>query len=250
MSLACQMEAPMNAVHPMHRFDDSLDAKKQAPTGSAIQHRWSPYVSNGGTVVSVCGDNYAVVTGDTRLSAGYKILTRNSTKITRLTDKVVIASGGMQAELTTLHRVLKIHVAKYEHAHRKPPSVQALAQLLSTILYYKRFFPYYAFNVLTGIDESGVGRCYGYDAIGSFESVKYVAQGSGVELVMSVLDNRVNSNNMAVKRPHPTKEEAIELLKDVMSSASERDIYTGDKAEIFIITPNGIEETSLELKHD
>eukprot|EP01068_Selenidium_serpulae_P012723 Selendium_serpulae@DN5870_c1_g2_i4.p1 len=152
--------------------------------------------------------------------------------------------------MTTLHRVLKIHVAKYEHTHRRQPSVQALAQLLSTILYYKRFFPYYAFNVLSGIDDHGVGRAYGYDAIGSFESVKYVAQGSGVELIMSVLDNRVNSNNQKVKRPHPTKQEAIDLVKDVMSSACERDIYTGDNAEIFVITADGVEETALELKHD
>ena len=29
----------------------------------------------------------------------------------------------------------------YEHEHRKPPSLEAVAQLLSTMLYHKRFFP-------------------------------------------------------------------------------------------------------------
>lgn len=42
------------------------------------------------------------------------------------------------------------------HNHGKDMSSQAIAQLISTSLYYRRFFPYYTFNVIGGLDEEGM----------------------------------------------------------------------------------------------
>lgn len=85
----------------------------QAP----IEHRWSPYTDNGGTCMGVAGEDYAVVVADTRLSEGYRIHTRNSSKVTQLTDKCVITSCGMKSDAITLHRHLKARIVMYEHKH-------------------------------------------------------------------------------------------------------------------------------------
>merc|ERR1711933_401167 len=101
----------------------------------------------------------------------------------------------MKADAITLHRDLKASIVMYQHKHGRQPSVTAIAQLLSTTLYHKRFFPYYTFNVLAGVDDAGEGAIYHYDAIGSFERVPYTTSGSGSSLVMSVLDCRIGQLN-------------------------------------------------------
>ena len=93
-------------------------------------------------MVAVAGDDYCIVAGSTRLSTGYSILTRNQSKILRLSERCVVASAGMQADRQALHKMLHTRHVTYQFNHRKPMSVNAVAQLLSTTLYYKRFFPY------------------------------------------------------------------------------------------------------------
>mmetsp|Transcript_12552 Transcript_12552/g.36585 ORF Transcript_12552/g.36585 Transcript_12552/m.36585 type:complete len:220 (+) Transcript_12552:76-735(+) len=218
----------------------------QAP----LEHRWSPYDDNGGTCMAVQGNDYAVLVADTRMSCGYRIHTRNASKATQLTDKCVIASCGMKSDAITLHKHLKARIVMYEHKHRRQPNVVAIAQMLSTMLYYKRFFPYYTFNVLCGVDDEGKGAVYHYDAIGSYERVPYTTSGSGSSLVMSVLDCQLQKGNQTVPAPQLGKQEVVELCKDVLSSVGERDIHTGDFGEIFIIDAGGISTAKFELKLD
>lgn len=91
---------------------------------------------------------------------------------------------------------------------------------------------------------------YTYDAIGSFERAKYSAAGSGAALVKPVLDSQVNHHNLTSPLPDLTKAEAVELVKDAMTSAGERDIYTGDTVQLLIIEASGITRETFELKKD
>ncbi|KAL3571881.1 hypothetical protein D5086_025785 [Populus alba] len=219
------------------------------------QARFEPYDFNGGTCVAIAGADYCVVAADTRMSTGYNILTRDYSKIGKLADKCLMASSGFQADVKALQKVLGAKHLIYQHQHHKQMSCPAMARLLSNTLYYKRFFPYYTFNVLVGFDEEGKGCVYTYDAVGSYEKVGYSAQGSGAKLIMPVLDNQLKSPSPLLLPAQDavtplTEAEAIDVVKDVFASATERDIYTGDKLEIVIVNADGIRREYAELRKD
>jgi 20S proteasome subunit beta 6 len=44
----------------------------------------------------------------------------------------------------------------YRHAHAKDMPIRSIARLIQTMLYARRFFPYYVYNILGGIEEDGM----------------------------------------------------------------------------------------------
>ncbi|KAK2990419.1 hypothetical protein RJ640_011167 [Escallonia rubra] len=236
------------------------------------QHQnWSPYDNNGGTCVAIAGADYCVVAADTRAVGCISPFTgavRQKLGMLRVishlgmfggelsrADKSLMASSGFQADVRALQKVLAARHLIYQHQHNKQMSCPAMAQLLSNTLYYKRFFPYYAFNVLGGLDTEGKGCVFTYDAVGSYERVGYSSQGSGATLITPFLDNQLKSPSPlllpAKDAVTPLSEsEAIDLVKTCFASATERDIYTGDKLEIVVINADGIRREYMELRKD
>uniref|UniRef100_A0A6U1L3H8 Proteasome subunit beta n=3 Tax=Eukaryota TaxID=2759 RepID=A0A6U1L3H8_9CHLO len=248
MSGGAQVAFPMGTSGP-------LGVHQSASGVNRTHASWSPYDNNGGTTVAVAGEDYCIIAASVRLSSGFSILTREHTRMKALNSKCVIASSGFQADFQTLQKLLAARQVMYQHSHNKPMSCTAMAQLLSNTLYYKRFFPYYTFNLVGGVDAEGKGAVFTYDAIGSYERVGYSCQGSGKDLIQPVLDNQLKAASPLLVPPQSSatalqKEEALDLIKDAFVAAGERDIYTGDEVEICIITKDGIEQQTMPLKKD
>lgn len=96
----------------------------------------------------------------------------------------------------------------------RQPTTESIAHLLSKTLYSRRFFPYYTFNLVAGLDKNGKGVVYGYDAIGSYGSDKALAQGSGAHMILPYLDAEVvgYNNPKHSEKPALTADRAIDIV--------------------------------------
>ncbi|XP_034947288.1 proteasome subunit beta type-1 [Chelonus insularis] len=212
---------------------------------------FSPYADNGGSVVAIAGEDFSIIASETRLSSGYSIYTRNQEKLFTLSDKTVLGCSGCWCDILTFTRILAARMQMYKHEHLKEMSTPAAAQMMSTMLYYKRFFPYYISNILAGLDENGKGCIFSYDPIGHCERNMYRAGGSSGALLQPLLDNQVGFKNQEGAEKEPlTQEKALKIIKDVFISATERDILCGDGLTIKIITKDGIKSEYFELRKD
>lgn len=213
--------------------------------------QFNPYANNGGSVLALAGDDFAIIAADTRLSTGFSIYTRQQEKLFPLSEKTVLGCSGCWCDTLTLTRLILARMQMYKHEHQKDMSTNATAQMLSSMLYYKRFFPYYVSNILAGLDENGKGCVYSYDPIGHCEASKYRAGGSAGALLQPLLDNQVGYKNQEnVEQVPLTQERALAIVKDVFISAAERDIYTGDGISIKLITKDGVKNYSFSLRRD
>ena len=228
------------------------------------------YTDNGGSTLAIAGADFTIMAGDTRLTAGYSINTRYAPKVFKIggttADQkdatLVLSVVGFMADGEALKERLDTVCKMYRYRHGKPMSVNACAKRLSTILYQKRFFPYYAYAILGGLDEEGKGAVYSYDPVGSYEREMCRAGGAAASLIMPFLDNQVNFKNQYVpgsgeghalqERPRaPLSRQQVEILvKDAFDGAVERHIEVGDGLQMMVVTAQGIEEIYLPLKKD
>lgn len=216
-----------------------------------VQHHFSPYSDNGGSIVAVAGKGFALIASDTRLSTGYSILTRDQPKLYPLNSNTVLGCSGCWCDVLSETRLIEARMKLYKHEHQKEMSPAAVAQMLATILYSRRFFPYYVSNVVAGLDANGQGVVYSYDPVGHCDQNLFHAGGSSGALLQPLLDNQIAHLNMEIKPTEPLSlEKAKGIIKDVFISAAERDIYTGDGIVLKIITKDGITEESMKLRHD
>jgi 20S proteasome subunit beta 6 len=208
--------------------------------------------------------------GDTRSTSGYSINSRYSPKVFKIggttSDQhdatIVLSVVGFAADGEALKEKLDAICKMYRYRHGKAMSVEACSRKLSMILYQKRFFPYYAYAILGGLDEEGKGAVYSYDPVGSCEREQCRAGGAAASLIMPFLDNQVNFKNqyepgsgeghaLQERERRPLTRQEVEILvKDAFDGAVERHIEVGDGLQMMVITKEGIEEIYLPLKKD
>ena len=223
-----------------------------ANPGQPVERRWSPYNDNGGSTAAIAGPDFAIIASDTRLTdGGYGILSRTQPKLFTLTDGTVLGSTGCWADVLTLTKLVQARIQIFRYTHNQTISLPGTAQMLSNMLYAKRFFPYSVTNVLAGIDPNGEGFIYHYDPVGSMEKMKYSAGGVASAIIQPLLDNQVDKKNMdGVEKAPLTLEQAEELIHDAFVAAAEREIHIADAINFRIITKKGIEEKVVALRKD
>ena len=214
-----------------------------------VQQSWYPYSWNGGTILAIAGEDFSIIASDTRLSEGFQIYTRDSPKTYQLSDGLILGCCGFHGDVLTVTKNLEAQMKIYENIHHKKMSCGAVAQLLSVMLYHRRFFPFYTYNILAGLDSEGKGCIYSFDPVGSYERETYRAGGSAASMLQPLLDNQIGSKNQTGVEPEPlTVDKAVSLVQDVFSAAAERDIYTGDGLKIHVISASGVEVRKVTLR--
>jgi 20S proteasome alpha/beta subunit len=114
-----------------------------------------------------------------------------------------------------------------------------VVEMVSGIVYNRRFNSCVDTNILGGIDVNGYGAVFRYDDIGRFKRMAYSVDGPEQEYIENFL---LNSRSGGL-----TKDMIVEILQNAFISATARELETGEQLEILIITSTGVQRVMRDL---
>ena len=192
----------------------------------------------GATAVGITFDEGVVFASEKRIAFGNFLVSKSTKKTFSITNKVGATCAGLVADMQilTLQISALAKIRKMEIKRDVPPNT--VAKMMSNMMYERRYFPLLTQVIVGGVVDKPI--MYTLDPLGSVLPDEYAAVGTGAEMALGVLDPQFKANM--------TKDEAIDLAKRAVRSAALRDSASGDGLDILVITKDGTEEFTAEIK--
>ena len=192
----------------------------------------------GATAVGITFDGGVVFASEKRIAFGNFLVSKSTKKTFPITSKVGATCAGLVADMQilTLQISALVKIRKMEIKRDVPPNT--VAKMMSNMMYERRYFPLLTQVIVGGVVDKPI--MYTLDPLGSVLPDEYAAVGTGAEMALGVLDPQYKANM--------TKDEAIDLAKRAVRSAALRDSASGDGLDVLVITKDGTEEFTEEIK--
>lgn len=192
----------------------------------------------GATAVGITFDGGVVFASEKRIAFGNFLVSKSTKKTFPITPKVGATCAGLVADMQilTLQIAALAKIRKMELKREIPPNT--VAKMMSNMMYERRYFPLLTQVIVGGVVDKPI--MYTLDPLGSVLPDEYAAVGTGAEMALGVLDPQF--------KPNMTKDEAIDLARHAVRSAALRDSASGDGVDFLVITSEGTEEFSEEIK--
>ncbi len=192
----------------------------------------------GAATVGITFSNGVVIGAEKRVLWGYTVVSKTGKKVFPITDNIIVGSAGVSGDYQMLSSFLTAESSLFELENRRPITVNAAAQLLSNILFSRKYMPFLTQTLIGGVDEKG-SHLFSLDLAGSLMEEKFAAVGTATSLVLGVLEANYHENL--------SKSEAMELAVKAIRSATRRDAMSGDGIDLLVVTSDGLESKHIPL---
>lgn len=180
---------------------------------------------------------------DLRLGAQFQTVDKNFTKVFEMNDRLYVGLPGLATDVLTLKNLLTFRTNLYKLRENRDISPEAFNGLVSTLLYEKRFGPYFCEPVIAGLKDDDTPYISGMDLIGApVLPDSFCVSGTCTPNMHGLCE--------AMFKPDMGPEELFETLSQCLLSAVDRDALSGWGAVVHIITPEGVHTRSLKGRMD
>ena len=196
---------------------------------------------NGSGVVAMTGKGCVAIASDLRLGVQFATVACDFPKVYRIHDHLFIGLPGLATDVQTVVNKVRFREKLYALREERQMKPAVFANMVSSLLYEKRFGPYFVEPIVAGLtaveekDEQGrvVGVSYSpfitaMDLIGAgVDTTDFVVGGTSSEELYGVCE--------AMYRPNLEPEDLFETISQCLLAAVDRDCLAGWGAVVHIM---------------
>merc|ERR1712176_541682 len=137
-------------------------------------------------------------------------------KLFQLTDQTFVGLAGLATDVQTMSQLLDFRIKLYSLREERTMQPKTVGNLVSSMLYEKRFGPYFTEPVIAGLDKDHNPFMCSFDFIGAMsKSNDFVVSGTSTEQPYGVCES--------FWREGMEKDELFECIAQCLLSAVDRD---------------------------
>eukprot|EP01069_Polyplicarium_translucidae_P003735 Polyplicarium_translucidae@DN2394_c0_g1_i3.p3 len=199
---------------------------------------------NGSTVVAMAGKNCVAIGTDRRLGVNrFHTISTNFPKAFRVTEKCFVGLAGLATDIQTVRQQIEYRANVYELREEREMRPAVLSSFVSSLLYGRRFGPWFVSPVVAGLDEKDTPYLSAFDSIGAMCNAKdFVVNGTASEQLYGTCES--------FWKPEMNPEQLLETLSQCLLAAIDRDCVSGWGATVHLIAPDKIVARDLKGRMD
>ncbi len=198
---------------------------------------------NGSAVVAMCGKDCVAIASDMRYGIQQQTVACDMNKVFPMGDRLFVGLSGLATDMQTMKNKLDFRLKMYALRESRTIRPKVFANLVSTMLYEKRFGPYFVEPVVAGLDAKEGPFICAMDLIGAPVFAKdFVVSGTTSDELYGVCE--------AFWKPNLNPDQLFETISQSLLAAVDRDCLAGWGAIVHVITKDGVTTKKLKSRKD
>ncbi|KAL2898044.1 Proteasome subunit beta type-3-B [Bienertia sinuspersici] len=183
---------------------------------------------NGSALVAMVGKNCFAIGSDRRLGVQLQTIATDFQRIFQIHDHLFIGLSGLGTDAQTLYQRLVFRHKLYQLREERDMKPETFANLVSAILYEKRFGPYFCQPVIAGLGDDNKPFICTMDSIGAKELAKdFVVAGTASESLYGACES--------MYKPDMEPEELFETVSQALQASLDRDCLSGWGGHVYLV---------------
>jgi len=193
----------------------------------------NPMAYNGGAVIAMTGKDCVAIASDSRFGIQAQTVGTNFPKIFKMHDKLYLGLSGLVSDVQTMHQKLVYRLNLYRLREEREIKPKVFGALVSSMLYEKRFGPYFIEPVIAGLDENNQPFIGSQDVIGCpLITQDFVVTGTAPASLLGMCES--------LYRPNMEPDDLFETISQSLLTAVDRDALAGWGGVVYIITKDKV----------